>query len=176
METKLKRFLIYTGTFLICFLLQTSVFEFFQLAHIRPNILLIFVVSFAFMRGQKVGLVLGFITGLCLDILYGRIIGPYCLLFMYMGYISGYYNRLFYKEEILLPLILTAINDLVYGLVIYFVFFLLQNKLNFLSYFVSTMLPEMIYTILVSLILYRIFLFINSHLDRDAKGVSSNVI
>ena len=48
METKLKRFLIYTGTFLICFLLQTSVFEFFQLAHIRPNILLIFVVSFAF--------------------------------------------------------------------------------------------------------------------------------
>ena len=48
---KIKRILFYVISVLVCFLLQTSVFNFLKLAGVMPNILLIFFFFFA-MRGR----------------------------------------------------------------------------------------------------------------------------
>lgn len=52
---KIKRILFYVISVLVCFLLQTSVFEFLKLADVMPNILLILTVTIAFIRGKKAG-------------------------------------------------------------------------------------------------------------------------
>lgn len=54
---KIKRILFYVISVLVCFLLQTSVFEFLKLADVMPNILLILTVTIAFIRGKKAGIV-----------------------------------------------------------------------------------------------------------------------
>ena len=54
-----------------------------------PNLMLVFVTSIAFIRGDKVGLLTGFVSGFLVDIFFGAILGFYALLFMYIGFFVG---------------------------------------------------------------------------------------
>ena len=44
----------------ICFVLQTTTFQFFSFANISPNLLIIVVSAFGFMRGKREGMYIGF--------------------------------------------------------------------------------------------------------------------
>jgi len=165
----MKRFIMITLTVIACFLLQTTVLESLKLAGVMPNLMLILVVSFAFMRGRSEGLVIGFFCGLLIDILYGSFLGLYAFIYMLMGYINGYFNKLFYVDDIMLPMIIITINDIFYNLLIYVFFFVFRNRLDFLYYLRKIIVPEVVYTILVTLVVYRIFLWINTKLETSEK-------
>lgn len=70
----IKRIIFYILAVIVCFLLQTSVFEFLSLADVVPNILLILTVTMGFIRGKKTGIVIGFFCGLLIDIFSGSVI------------------------------------------------------------------------------------------------------
>ena len=70
---------------LAAFLLQTTVFQYFQIASVTPNLLLILTSAFGLMRGKKEGLMVGFFSGLMIDLFYGSLFGFYALLYMYIG-------------------------------------------------------------------------------------------
>ena len=80
----------------ICFVLQTTVFHIFSFGNIGPNLLLIVVTSFGLMRGKKEGMYIGFFSGLLIDIFCGFYLGFYALLYMYIGYISGLFQKRFF--------------------------------------------------------------------------------
>lgn len=165
----MKRFIALFITVIVCFLLQTSVFQYFKLAGITPNILLILVVSFALMRGRKEGLIIGFFCGLLIDIFYGDYIGVYAFIYMCLGYFNGYFNRMFYVDDIVLPLAMVTGNGLLYNFFIYVIFFLLKNKLDFWYYAKSIIIPEVVYTTLITIIIYKLLLWINSSLEYYEK-------
>ncbi len=148
---------------LITFLIQACFGKSIALANISPNLLLIVVVSGAFLNGQKSGILLGFFSGILLDIYYGMsgIIGFNAILFIYIGYIAGWFHEVFYDDDIKLPLLLIAIADFVCNF-LHFVFgFLLKNKLDLPFYFKRIMLPELVYTVVVAIFLYKLLFFIN---------------
>ena len=87
------------------------------------------------MRGRKEGLFIGFFCGLLLDIFGGGVLGFYSLLYMYIGYINGMFRKLFYPEDIKLPLVLIAGSDLSCNLLIYFIMFLFRNRIRLNYYF-----------------------------------------
>ena len=60
---------------LAAFLLQTTVFQYFQIASVTPNLLLILTSAFGLMRGKKEGLMVGFFSGLMIDLFYGSLFG-----------------------------------------------------------------------------------------------------
>lgn len=166
----MRRFIIQLIIILICFLFQTSVFRFLDLAGIVPNLLLIPTVSFGMMRGRKEGMLVGFCSGLLMDIFYGSIIGPYALLYMYLGYINGFFHRVCYMEDILLPMLMVGANDLVFNLLVYVFAYLLRNRLEFGFYFIHVILPELIYTMVITLIIYKPLVRINRWLKRKEEG------
>jgi rod shape-determining protein MreD len=131
-----------------------------------PNILLILVVSTAFMRGRMTGLMMGFFSGLIVDLTYGNVIGLYALFYLLIGYLTGYMHKYYDREDYTIPLILVGIGDLIYGFLYYVFEFLLRGRLNFLYYLRRFILPEIIYTIAVSVILYKLLHMINLRLDR----------
>ena len=88
----------------VCYLLQTTLFSALSFASISPNLLIIVVSAFGFMRGRKEGLFIGFFCGLLLDIWNGGILGFYSLVYMYIGYINGMFRKLFYPEDIKRPM------------------------------------------------------------------------
>lgn len=158
MKNEAKKIIIIGILVIISFLLQTSVFPFFTLFGTVPNIILLLVVSIAVMNGSTSAMIVGFICGLLIDIMYGGVVGVYAFFYMFLGYINGYFHVLFFAEASFLPLILVFINDFIYNILIYLIFFLPQKKWNFLFYLKKNILPELIYTTVISLIMYQIFL------------------
>lgn len=108
MRRKISVFLI----IVVCYLLQSTVFEALSFASITPNLLIVAVSAFGFMRGKKEGLIIGFFCGLLLDIFTGSVLGFYALIYMYIGYMNGFFRKLFYPEDIKLPMLLIAGSDL----------------------------------------------------------------
>lgn len=163
------RKLIVTIFIMVCFMLQCSVFTSLSFAGIIPNLMIILASSFGFMRGEKEGLVIGFFCGLLSDIFFGEFLGFYALILMYIGYINGKFSRIFYPEDIKLPIALIIISDLSYGVLCYVLMFLLRGRLNFSFYFTRVIFPEAIYTIVVTMFLYPLILKVNTALEAMEK-------
>ena len=152
----LRRGLITAFLIFICFLLQCTVFRALAFGGIVPNLLIVLAASFGFMRGEKTGLLIGFVCGLLVDIFFGNTIGFYALLYMYI----------FYPQDIKLPIALILGSDLFYGFICYVILFLLRSRFDFGYYFVNIILPEIVYTIVVTIFLYPLILWINTSLER----------
>ena len=172
MKRKVISFLI----ILICFLLQSTVFPQITFFSVKPNLLIIVTASFGFMRGKKEGMFVGFICGILMDIFWGGLLGFYALIYATRGYVNGFFKRMFYDEDIKLPLGMIAASELIYGLVVYICLFMLQGEFNFLYYLVHIILPELVYTILVTLVLYQIILQINRKLEAEEQRSASRFV
>ena len=149
-----------------CFLLQSTVWNIFPLSNFKPNLLLILTISFAFVHGRRSGIFIGFFSGLLIDLFYGNIIGFTALIYMYLGFAVGSLYKIFFDDDVRLPMIISAAADLVYNLVFYLIQFALQNRIDFPAYFRHIILPEVVSTVIFTLILFRLFYYINKRLNQ----------
>lgn len=163
-KLKVKRIISTVLFVLVCYMLQCTLFPKLALGSVKPNLMIIVTAAFGFMRGTKEGMLIGFFSGLLMDIQFGNIIGLYALIYLLVGYANGLFEQMYYDEDIKLPLILTAASEFVYGLTVYILMFLLRSEFNFLHYLSHIIIPELIYTIVVTLGLYPLILFVNQRL------------
>lgn len=163
----MKRKIVVILTILISFLLQSTVFQVLSLGSISPNLMIILVSSFGFMRGKKEGMWVGFFCGLLEDIFYGRLLGMHALIYMYIGYANGYFNHIFYGEDIKLPICLISASELAYGLGTYVIMFVMRSRFAFDYYLIKIILPELVYTIILTLIFYRLIYGVNKRLESE---------
>ena len=155
------RKVIVTVFIFVCFVLQCSVFSNLAFAGIIPNLMIVLTSAFGFMRGKKEGIWVGFFCGLCMDIFYGSTIGFYALIYTYIGYFNGMFRKLFYPEDIKLPMLLIMGSDLIYSFAVYFFLFFFRGKFQLTYYIQHIILPELVYTMLVTIVLYMIILKVN---------------
>lgn len=172
----MKRKLITFVIIIICFLLESSVFHYLSFASIKPNLLIIVTSSFGFMRGKKEGMSVGFFSGLLVDLFWGNVLGFNMLLYTVIGYGNGLFRRLFYDDDIKLPLALIGASELGYGLVTYACMYMLQGDFAFIEYMIHIIMPELVYTILVTLALYQIILYINKKLEAEEQRSASKFV
>lgn len=161
---------------IICFLLQSTVFKALSFAAVSPNLLIVVVSSFGFMRGRKEGMFIGLICGLLLDIFFGQIFGFYTLIYMVIGYVNGMFRKIFYPDDIKLPMVLILGSDFVLNFIIYLLLFLPRKKTNLGYYILRIMIPEMVYTLVITIALYFIILKINQHLERIEKRSAAKFV
>ena len=154
---------------IVCYLLQATLFQTLSFASISPNLLIVVTSAFGFMRGKKEGIWIGMFCGICMDIFYGGTIGFYALLYMYIGFFNGYFRKLYYPEDIKLPMLLIGGSDLLYNLAVYFFMFIFRSKFAFDYYLINIIIPELVYTMLVTIVLYMILLKINQHIELIEK-------
>lgn len=161
---------------IVLFLLETTVFHYFEIASVKPNLLLILTASFGFMEGKREGMYVGVLSGFLLDICFGQYIGFYILFYTLVGYANGFFQKLYYDENIKLPLLLIGSSELVYGILIYVFQFMLQSDFHFLYYLGHLIIPEMLYTVILTLIVYQIILRINRKLVEEEKRSASRFV
>lgn len=162
----MKRKIVIALMIIACFLLQSTLFQSLSLASISPNLLIILTSAYGFMKGKKEGMAVGFFCGLLEDIFFGRLLGMHALIYMYIGYANGYFNQIFYGEDIKLPMALISASELAYGLGTYLIMFLMRSRFDFFYYLKRIILPELLYTIIVTLFVYRIIYMIDQKLEK----------
>ena len=172
----MKRKIITVCIIIVCFLLESTVFEKLPFASITPNLLIIVTSSFGFMRGKKEGMAVGFICGLLYDIMFNDLIGFYALVYTLIGYANGFFRKIFYDDDIKLPLILIVSSDFLFGNIVCIFMFIMRSKFHYFYYLKSVIIPEVIYTALVTLVLYQVILFINKKLEAEEKRSASKFV
>ncbi len=145
---------------ILCYVLQTTLFKHLQLAGVVPNMLIILTASVSYVRGQKDGLITGFMCGLLSDMLFGSVIGLHALLYMFIGYITGYTYNVYLRNYFFILLII-GVSDLFYGFIYYVFEFLTRGRFHILYYLRNIILPETIYTMLAAVVFFKLFLLVN---------------
>ena len=92
------------------------------------------------------------------------------ILFMILGFCYGFFLRLYLVDDVLLPIIIILVDDLIFNFATYVIFFLMRNRLEFATYLKDIILPEMIYTALITLIVFKFFAFVNKTLKKMEKA------
>ncbi len=164
----MKRHIVELLLVFAAFILQCTLFKLISLGGVVPNLLLMLTSSFGFMKGRKEGMFVGFFSGILTDILFGNgIIGLFALIYVWVGYGNGLFTRLFYPEDIKLPLILIGASDFLLSFVTYVLTFLLRSRLDLPYYFLRVMMPELVYTLVMALLLYRFILSVETSLELE---------
>lgn len=170
MRLILRRVITISLTIFACFLLQTGVFSRFRIAGVVPNILIIITSFFGFMMGRRLGGIVGFVCGIIMDLYNSSLFGMYGLIFLLIGYMNGLLRKLFFGDDMKLPLFFVAVSDLLYGVIVFLIMFLRRSRYDFVFYFMNIMMPEMVYTICVTIPLYFCMDFIIRKMtDADSK-------
>lgn len=172
----MKRKVITFFIILISFLLQSTLFVKLKFGAVSPNLMLVVTSSFGFMRGRKSGIAVGAISELLVDIFWGQLLGFHTLLYTVIGYLNGSFERLFYDEDVKLPIVLISASEFLYGICIYVFVYMLQGDFAFGTYLFSIIIPELVYTILVTLILYQVILHINRKLESEEQRSASKFV
>ena len=132
-------------------------FSFLRISGVVPNCLLILVITIAYTRGQIPAIVTGFFAGILLDLCFSETVGFCAVIYMVVSFLAGYAHKIYYERDYFVPGALILAGELLYSFMYYVLFFLLRGKLELHTYFIYTILPRMLYTILISLALYPAF-------------------
>lgn len=165
----MKKFIFCFFSIITAYLLQVSVFPYLEIAGIRPNLMIMLTSVVGFTMGSKMGILTGFFSGLLIDLMAGGTVGFSALVFMYIGHINGFFYKDYVKEELFLPLSLVIIGTLVYEFLYYIFYFLLQNKLRFSFYLSRIIIPEVVYTALVTLVMYVFIYYIIRKVEQKKR-------
>jgi len=168
----IKRILINILLLTAAFLLQTSVFPFIPIFTTSPNLLLIIVFSMGFIYGQTTGILCGFYAGIMMDMFYEVPMGFFVLIFIYIGFINGLFTNYFYDDYLTLPVVLCVISELFYNAIVLFLRYLTTGAVNLGYSLVNIFLPELIFGVMITVLLYKVFLKANREMDikQDKRG------
>ena len=151
----MKRFFMYILLILLAFMLQNNFFAAIKWIDTTPNLVLIITFVFGLLQGKLHGMLIGFFGGLLLDFFFGYHVGFYAFIYMAIGYANGLLAQFFYTEFLHMPIVLCIVNDLIFSLYVYVCLFLLNGATNFGYYLYSVILPEIVYTTIITLIVFK---------------------
>ena len=175
-HAKLKQILINMLFIVMAFTIQNCVFPLLPFLWAVSNLLLILTFSFGFIHGKEAGMFYGVFSGLLLDLFYSGPFGFYTLFYIYVGYVNGICTKYYYEDYITLPLILSILNELAYNMYIYVFRFLIRGRLDLFYYFRELMIPEIIFTAVTTLLIYRLLLFINRWLKEIESRRDTTIV
>jgi len=160
-----KRILIYGICIFVLLIIQSTIINSIQVFGVKPNLMLVFIVSVALLNGSVQGAVVGAVLGLMQDVISGKIIGFYCLLGMYLGLIIGAVNKRLYRENLIIIIFFTFLSTFVYEELVYIINTFINGQFDFNASFANTILPEAIYNMFVTIFIYMFVVKINHNLD-----------
>lgn len=169
----MKRLVFYAVMIILALLFQTGVFTHLALGGIVPNIFIICTVSVGMIRGKKEGCLIGFFCGILMDTLFAMYFGFYGLVYALIGYLAGYVKQIFYEEDMTLPIVIIGAADVLYGTAVYLCSFLTRGRTDFFFYLRKIILPEMIYTLIIAVFLYRFISWVSRKIE--IKGSENRI-
>ena len=167
----MRRIIVNIAFIIFAFSLQICIFPFIPFLYAAPNLLIILTFTYGFSLGVEEGMLYGVICGILMDLNFSGPFGFFTLLFLWIGFVNGKLTAYFYEEYIFLPFIVCTISEIMYNVFIYIFRFFIREKYDVLYYLKNIVIPEVIITLIFTLLLYRFLLWYNKKLRvLDSRG------
>lgn len=163
------RLLITALMVFVNFILQTTLLQMLAIRGVLPNTALIITVSYALLRGSREGAFVGIGAGLLQDIFFGGTLGAYAALYALLAVLFGRSQRDFYRENYILPVLFCSIAACLGESTVYIVGFVFRGTGNLFYFLFQVMLPELVYTAVITVPIYRILFGVNDWLELKEK-------
>lgn len=165
------RIILYTILIFILVTTQVTFLNFIEIFGVRPNLIIILIVSIALLDGRNAGAAVGFFAGLCLDAVVGVALGYQALIGMLLGILLGNINKRFFKENIFVMVICTFISTVLYESAVIVASYSLGLQINYVETVKGVILPEAIMNCIFGVILFFLLVRINRKLaGMDVKN------
>ena len=156
------------GFFLVYFV-QVNIFSSYTIAGISPNLFVIYILFIGLFANRILGISFGIITGLFLDLLYGRTVGVSAVMLCIIAYLGSYFDKNFSKENKLTIMFMVAGSTVIFELGAYFLNSIILDFDREFMYFTKIVIVEIIYNILLSIILYPLIQKFGYSIERTFK-------
>ncbi|KNZ69565.1 rod shape-determining protein MreD [Thermincola ferriacetica] len=152
------RYAFLTFLFIISYIIESTVFSFFPVAGVKPDLILIFVVFYALLKGPQEGVLAGLIGGLTEDIFFGHFIGLNAFPMLVTGFLFGLLEKKVYKENFFIPILtVIAATWLNQSLVFLLGLSIEGFPANYVAVFQNVIFPTLIYNSCLSPFIYGKF-------------------
>lgn len=134
----MRRYVGIALLFLVSMVLQTTVFDFLKVAGVKPDLVVLLVIYFAFTNGPYKGAAFGLLIGLLEDLIVGYNVGLNALALLFTGFLAGWFETKMYKENLVIAFLVVFLGSIVSQSVILFAGFFagfnwqLANNFNFI--------------------------------------------
>jgi len=156
----MKKYGIMAAIIVASFILQTSLFNFFNIFGILPNISLILVVIFAILSDGVTGAIVGIITGVLYDAMMYDVFGIYTLIYFFIGAIIGSYSDNMIRENYIAYSIITAISTVVMHLLMYLILFFLKYRVQYADSLISGIIIELVLNTILAFFIAKFIIFV----------------
>jgi len=134
--------------------LQSTFFSAYSINDALPDLLLIFVIFFAFLNGEKKGAIYGFLCGLFEDLYLGRFIGVSAISKAVTGYIIGRLQVRFFNENLLVGLMVVFIGTVINSILMFILGWSTFSVFHLDTSIISSAIYQSIYNILLAVPIY----------------------
>lgn len=147
----MKKLIVGLAFMIFLYVGQSSLLPLIAFRGVSADLLLLMVVSVAFLYGAKVGTLVGFIAGLLQDLATGTFFGVDIFAKMGIGYGCGYFSRRIFKEQMMLPL-MAVVAATGFQYVIWLIFsWLLGYSVNLWEHWRHLLLPMLVHNVVFAL-------------------------
>ncbi|TLM77867.1 MAG: rod shape-determining protein MreD [Actinobacteria bacterium] len=150
----MRRALPATLAILAAAALQVGIAPHVGIGGVVPNLLLLVVITLAFMEGSQAGMVAGFSAGLLLDLLGTGPVGAWALVLAVTGYVTGLVAANLFAEGWLLPVTVAAVACLLAEGAYAFELTMFGEGANLAGALLTKVLPGAVYNAALALLVY----------------------
>lgn len=135
-------------------LIQSTVMPHLTLWGVKPDLMLLVVISWSLLRGAREGIIWGFIGGLCLDLFSAAPFGLSALALLIVSFLSGLGEATVFRTHIILPLATVFFASLIYDFIFLLVLNVLGQPVVWLDSFIRLALPASLLNVLLMPLVY----------------------
>lgn len=161
----MRKFGIMTVFVVLSFILQTSLFNFFNIFGTIPNVSLILIVVFAMMSNGIAGGIIGIVTGVMYDAMLYNVFGIYTLVYFVIGAVVGSYSDSMMRENYVAYCAVTGISTVVMHLILYLVLFFLRYSVDNAVFIMRSILLEAAMNTVLAVFVLKFIIFIFDRLN-----------
>lgn len=142
---------------LINIVFQSSILPYLTLFGFMPNTGLVLIVIIALRQGKYYGGFFGLGLGLIQDILFGQAIGVNALIFFILGYTIGLIQDVLDIENIIIPILSSALGTIFYNFSFYIIMFFLSRDVPTEVMMKNVFSLEILYNVILAALVYKLF-------------------
>lgn len=162
--------LVYGLSTLLVLLLQSAPRFFPAVLSARPTPLTVFVICVAVLGGARTGATIGVLAGLLWGVFSFRLFGFDALLLMLFGLVVGLLVEWFLRANFFTSLLLSSCGVLLHVLLEWLICNVLFGKENLTEILFKVLLPNGVYTVLLTPLVYGFSLLLARFVRRQVNG------